>query len=366
MTANPVIFSREELPAGFIGCAQLNQPATLNSIGLEMIELLTAQLTAWKEDEACLAVYLTGAGERAFCAGGDIQALYHSMVQGTDYCQRFFSAEYRLDHLIRFFPRPVVCVGHGVIMGGGLGLLAGSSHRVVTAAAKVALPEITIGLFPDASTTFYLASMPRYLADFIALTGSRLSGQDAVMVGLADYVLAQGGIDQLLKDLKGLDWQADPQVNHSLLHAVLRSRNLEGEGNLAEVTAVLRRLEGLLAAQGPAAYLSALKREAGEATYLASAADNLASGCPVTAWIIREQLHRAVDMDYSSMLRMEFNIATACTVEGDFQEGVRALLIDKDRQPRWRFPDLEQVPPAQVAQHFAEVEPHPLQDLVDG
>lgn len=365
MTEAPVIFSETKVAAGFIGFMRLNQPALLNSLNLEMIQLLTARFLAWREDENCLAVYLSGSGDRAFCAGGDIQALYRSMLHGTDYCRRFFAAEYRLDHLIRFYPKPVICAGQGAVMGGGLGLMSGSSHRIVTPSSRIALPEITIGLFPDASATFYLAAMPGYLADFISLTGSRLTGLDAIQAGFADHLLAEDRLADLPEELWHLDWQRETEANRQLLDAELGGRNEAAESGLADLTPLLRELEGLLAAEGPAAYLAALEERAEESSYLQTAAQNLAAGCPVTAWVIREQLRRARDMDYSSMLRMEYDVATTCSEQGDFQEGVRALLIDKDRQPKWRFPELADVPAEQVARHFEEAAPHPLQDLTD-
>lgn len=365
MSEPPVLASKIQVPAGFIGWLELNQPGTLNSLSLEMIDLLAARLRTLQQDPDCLAVYLSGRGERAFCAGGDIQVLYHSMLQGTGYCREFFAKEYRLDHQLRFFPLPVICAGHGAVMGGGLGLMSGSGHRLVTPSSKVALPEITIGLFPDASATFYLASMPGYLADFIALTGSHLTGQDAVQAGFADTVLAEEELSRLPEYLQHLDWQKDPAANRQLLREAFRKMSITGKSNLEGMEERHKAMDGILASQGPAAYLAALKDQAGDNPYLQRAANNLASGCPVTAFLIQKQLQLAADMDYSSMLRMEFNMAVACSEMGDFQEGVRALLIDRDRQPKWRFPDLSYVPEDHINAHFAAVSPHPLQDLED-
>ena len=164
MTA-PVLF--EELTCGngkVVAMATLNVEKTLNSLSLEMIDLLTAQLVEWQSDDRISVVLFQGAGDRAFCAGGDIQALYQSMVEHpggpNPYAEAFFEREYRLDYLIHTYSKPVMVWGHGIVMGGGLGIFGGCSHRVATEKSRIALPEITIGLFPDAGASVFLGKMP--------------------------------------------------------------------------------------------------------------------------------------------------------------------------------------------------------------
>ncbi len=191
----PVLLREQRTASGHkIGFAPLNAEATLNSLSLAMIRLLASQLARWAEDEETVCVLLDGAGERAFSAGGDIQALYRSMVRNHEageevdpYAQTFFEAEYRLDHQLHTYPKPVLAWGSGIVMGGGLGLFSASTLRVVTQRARIAMPEITIGLFPDAGATRLLAGMARHQALFLALTASHMNAGDALRLGLATH-----------------------------------------------------------------------------------------------------------------------------------------------------------------------------------
>jgi enoyl-CoA hydratase/carnithine racemase len=202
---------------GHIAVATLNVPATLNSLDLTMVDALAVALAQWRNDPAVAMVYLRGAGDRAFCAGGDIQALYRSCKANQEarrrvdsYAEDFFEREYRLDFHLHTFPKPVLCFGHGVVMGGGLGLLAASRFRVVTPKSRVAMPEITIGLFPDAGGTTLLSAMPGSLGLFLGLTGTHFRGGDARALGLGTHLIADDAGPALEAALREL---ALPQGN---------------------------------------------------------------------------------------------------------------------------------------------------------
>ena len=213
--AAPVLF--EELTAANgrrIGIATLASEKTLHAISLEMVSLLTPQLQRWQADPGVAMVLLQAQGEKAFCAGGDLQQLYRSMcehhasperedIRANRYAAEFFEQEYRLDYLIHSFAKPILCWGHGIVMGGGIGLMAGCSHRVVTERSRLAMPEITIGLYPDVGGSWFLARMPGKTGVFLALTGANLNANDALFAGLADYRVAQSAkqsvIDALLE-----------------------------------------------------------------------------------------------------------------------------------------------------------------------
>ena len=203
-------FSRPSAGPGHIAVATLNVPATLNSLDLTMVDALAAALVQWRDDPAVAMVYLRGAGDRAFCAGGDIQALYRSCKANREagrrvdsYAEDFFEREYRLDYVLTF-PKPVLCFGHGVVMGGGLGLLAASRFRVVTPKSRVAMPEITIGLFPDAGGTTLLSAMPGSLGLFLGLTGTHFRGGDARALGLGTHLIADDAGPALEEALRGM------------------------------------------------------------------------------------------------------------------------------------------------------------------
>ena len=359
-----------------IGVVTLNAPKTLNSLTLEMIDLIDPQMRAWAADGAVVAVYLRGSGDRAFCAGGDIQALYHSMQANHDagsrvdhYAETFFEREYRLDHLIHRFPKPVLCFGTGVVMGGGLGLLSASSHRVVTETSRVAMPEITIGLFPDAGGTALLSSMPGALGLYLGLTGTHINGADALIAGLGRY-LVRSDVRATLEDaLVGLPWARDADADAQALDAALEVLDRDADG--VRPASPLAEHRGLIdAALGGVGddYAAAIAgvRSLPDGKWFDRGKTNLESGCPATAGIVVEQLDRARNLSLAEMFRMELVIGTHCARNRDFAEGVRALLIDKDGAPAWSVDGLDALARETVLGHFeAPWEENPLADLQD-
>ena len=194
MTENcQVLFREHEGTNGCrIGHATLNAEKSLNALTLDMVDQLYEKLNLWRDDPAIVAVVLDGAGERAFCAGGDIRRLRQSVIDSdygvNPYGEQFFAREYRLDYLIHRFGKPVLCWGSGIVMGGGIGLLAGASHRVVTQGSRLAMPEISIGLFPDVGAGWFLNRMPGKVGLFLGLTGLRMNAGDALFTGLGNSI----------------------------------------------------------------------------------------------------------------------------------------------------------------------------------
>jgi enoyl-CoA hydratase/carnithine racemase len=231
---SPVLFGTLTADNGRrIGMITLNAEKTLNALSLEMIDLITAQLEAWATDEGLAMVLLQAAGDKAFCAGGDLQNLYQSMlihhdstekddIRANPYARDFFDREYRLDYFIHTYPKPILCWGHGIVMGGGIGLMAGASHRVVTEKSRLAMPEIAIGLFPDVGGSYFLNRMPGKLGLFLALTGAMINTADAKFVQLADYAIAQVDKSKVLDELLRQPWGTTHDENSQLLDIVLR------------------------------------------------------------------------------------------------------------------------------------------------
>lgn len=219
MTA-PVLFEERAAANGMrFGIATLNSPQTLNGLSLEMVELLAARLDAWARDPGVALVVLQGAGEKAFCAGGDLHGLYRSMTENAGkgpwanaYARRFFELEYRLDYRIHTYPKPVLCWGHGIVMGGGIGLMMGASHRVVSEASRMAMPEVSIGLFPDVGGSWLLNRMPGRIGMFLALTGAQLNTADAFFAGMADFRLDHADWPKLLESLQDQPWAGQAQA----------------------------------------------------------------------------------------------------------------------------------------------------------
>ena len=352
-----------------VGVATLDVPATLNSLTLEMIDLLAERLGAWRDDESVAAVVVQGAGDRAFCAGGDIQALYRSMREAptgpNDYAMAFFSCEYRLNYMIHTYPKPMLAWGHGIVMGGGLGILGACSHRVGTETTRIALPEITIGLFPDAGATVYLARMESTLAHYMALTAAQLNAADAGRALLIDHLVPNGARDAVFEAIEATVWTGR-EDDAALLTQILMSLEDGAEFPPGKLAGQWPTLEAVFGGSPTLAeVMQRLELERDEHEWLAKAGDALVGGCPVTAHVIMEQIERARGMSIADMFRQELCLAMQCAVHPDFVEGVRALLIDKDRQSNWAYPRIADVPRDYVLAHFEGTweGAHPLADL---
>jgi enoyl-CoA hydratase/carnithine racemase len=350
-----------ELPTAngcVLGTLTLNVESSLNSLTLEMIRAMTAALSAWRSRDDIVAIVLTGRGPKAFCAGGDIQALYRSCVANQqarsevdDYARCFFTEEYQLNLLMHQYPKPLMTLGHGVVMGGGFGLLSASAFRVLTERSRLAFPEITIGLFPDAGGSWVLKQLPLAVAAFLGLTGSQLNARDALELGIGSHVIEHETREELVPQLAELPWSAGAnEANIARLGnflATLHKPPLQLPSEVETVPEWSVQLDDL------AATASALFALEGQSAWIDRGLQNLRKGCPTTAAIVLEQLRRVQHMTLAESFAMELSIATRCAQLPDFPEGVRALLIDKDGQPDWQYKQLTEVPNAHVLSHFS-------------
>ena len=352
----PVLFQTETTDCGhLIGIMTLNTPKSLNALSVEMCQLLSQQLEQWESDAQVVALVLKGAGDKAFCAGGDIRKLYDSMSTSTPlpnpYATEFFGSEYNLYRQMHFYPKPLILWGDGIIMGGGMGLMAGCSHRLVTERTRFAMPEVTIGLFPDASGSWFLQRMPAKTGLFLGLTGAMCNGNDALLANLAEYAVASSDYDAIIQGLKQSNWQVaagntDKCHNdsaHSIVSRALAAQpvaklpasklaqhwsaiqHLMNSGGLGDINALLQSDEALTQLDADFAADSWTQRAV--ATYR--------HGCPVTAALTYALYHKVTDLSLEQVLYLETNVAVHCAANPDFKEGVRALLIDKDRNPQW-------------------------------
>ena len=358
-----------DLAAGLcLAQAHLNAESTLNSLSLDMIEILEPALRAWQSDERVVAVVLSAAGDRAFSAGGDVQALYHSMVENhyrgervDDYPYDFFEREYRLDYLIHTYTKPVIALGHGIVMGGGLGLFGASNIRLVTERTRVAMPEVTIGLFPDAGATWLLRNLPEHIALFLGMTGSAVNAADVMALGLGTHAVTASAISQLPERLVELAWQGEADADAHLIAEFLAGIAPDElpEGNIHHVPKTLALQPEL------AAVVAQIRALQGQSAWIDKGLASMKSGCPSSVGIVHEQLLRSADLSLEECFRLEMTVATHCADNHDFMEGVRALLIEKDNTPVWQFGDLESLPHDYVISHFIEPWPvNPLHDLL--
>ncbi|RRJ85166.1 enoyl-CoA hydratase/isomerase family protein [Aestuariirhabdus litorea] len=370
----PVLF--ETRPAGDyqVAFATLNVEKALNALSLEMIDLLYGQLLSWEQDQRIACVVLQGAGEKAFCAGGDIRRLYESMCDDqqnrseSSYAVEFFSREYRLDYLIHGYSKPLICWGQGIVMGGGVGLMAGASHRVVTETTRLAMPEINIGLYPDVGGSWLLARMPGRLGKFLGLTASSLNAADAIFAGLADRFLNNSEHDALCDALCVEPWGADAVENRERVTRLLRRFEKSSLHNFPP--SALRTHYDLINRLMDHSTLqecleACLKLETDD-RWLQRAVQAFARGCPTSAHLVVEQIKRCRPLSLREVFQLELLVSVQCSRQGQFREGVRALLIDKDNQPHWQPATLDEVSSAWLQGFYAPLwdeDSHPLAQL---
>lgn len=371
-----VLFEEQVSASGHrVGIATLNSPQTLNGLSLEMCQALTERLQAWRQDPEIAVVLLRGAGEKAFCAGGDLHSLYRSMQENTSgdpwdnaYAREFFEVEYRLDYMIHTYPKPVVCWGSGIVMGGGVGLMMGASHRIVTETTRFAMPEISVGLFPDVAGTWMLSRLPGGIGTFLALTGAQLGASDCLHLGLADHTCSAEGQDALLAALTALSWDADASGHGAQLDDVLAGMRTD----LAQTPGPLQlHYTTLREACHQSDFARVCETIAAWATHtdpwLQRAARSFTAGAPGSARLAYTLLKRVRLMSLAEVFRQEYIVSLQCGVQGDFREGIRALLIDKDKSPQWNPGTHAEADAQWVERYFQIPWPtdtlHPLADL---
>ena len=365
-----VLFDAVDAAQGKLGRITLNVEATLNSLTLEMVDLLQAQLDAWAEDESIAAVFIDAAGEKAFCAGGDVQALHASAVETPggpcEYGETFFTREYRMNYTLHTYAKPLVCWGHGIVMGGGLGVMAGCSHRVVTEKTRIAMPEVTIALFPDVGGSWFLNHMPGNAGEFLALTGASINAADAIYTGIADRFISSDQKDAVLAELLAQSWTADAQANHALTRHVLRGFSEQSLAAMpaGQVEPHMASIASLCDGDSIHDVIDNITSLDTDDPWLSKARDSLAHGSKLAARWIDRQLYETRHSSLKEVFQAEIRLATHIIRHPEFAEGVRALLIDKDRNPAWSYPTSRDVPEDVLAGFFSEPWPtNPLADL---
>ncbi len=354
-----------------IGVITLNAPRTLNALTRDMVQAIQYRLDVWLLDPRIVLVWIESSQTKAFCAGGDVRALYVAGREKREgpaarFGEAFFTEEYRLDYTLHVFPKPVIGWGEGIVMGGGMGLLQGCRTRIVTESSRLAMPEISIALFPDVGASHFLHQVPRGLGRFLGLTGAPLGAADALWAGWADACLP-GTDRQVIKEgLTELRWSPSSEVNQLLIDAFLAGFTAEPElaragGPMAESADILAEL--VAADNTTVEVVNALSGFNSENRWLAGALDTLKAGSPLAACVIDQQWQRSDNLPLREIFLSELVLATNMVQSGEFYEGVRALLIDKDRRPRWQYRSVEEVPNAVVEAMF--VPPWALNPLAD-
>jgi enoyl-CoA hydratase len=323
----------------------LNRPQALNAITLDMAVTMTALLRSWASDPAVGAVLLDGAGERAFCAGGDIRALYDAAKSKDPLPEQFWSVEYKLNVLIARYPKPLIAIMDGVVMGGGVGLASHAAHRVVTERSAVAMPEVGIGFFPDVGASYPLARAPGATGTYLALTGHRIGAADAIYCGLADIHIAAARLSELAAVIAHCRTAQDVRARLGELSSA------PAQGDLAAAGAWIDPCYGGDTIEAIVGRLNAHTADAAQAALVA-----MRKASPTSLKVTLQNLREAASFErVEESFQQDYRIALACVAGHDFIEGIRAAIVDKDRNPAWRPDKLEDVTPEIVERHFKPV-----------
>ena len=306
-----------------IGRVTLNRPQALNALTHGMARGLDAKLIEWAEDDAIERVVVDAAGKRAFCAGGDIRDLHEVMLRGdTGFIETFYRDEYRLNHRIKTYPKPYAALIDGVVMGGGVGVSIHGSQRIFTENALFAMPECGIGFFPDVGATWFLPRMPGEIGMYLGLTGTRIGAADALYCGVATDYAPSGDLDAV-----GADPGPPPMAEHR------------------------DAIDRCFAGSSLEAIIQALEAEGGD--WAARTLALLAAKSPTSLKVACRQLRMGAGLDFAQAMAVEFRLCQRFCAQADFREGIRAAVIDKDRDPKWRPASLADVSEADIDAYFA-------------
>ncbi len=329
----------------YLGIIRLNRPKAINALTLEMTRGVAAALTDFETNDAATLVLLEGAGERGLCAGGDIRGLYDSAKAGGDLGPVFWREEYILNARIADYDKPYVAYMDGIVMGGGVGLAAHGRHRVVNEKTKVAMPEVGIGFFPDVGGTWLLSRAPGEIGTYFGLTGQTMNGADAIAAGFADVFIPSqdwAAVRAALSELHVCDDDGD-------VVAMLK-RHAAPAGN-APVAAQRDTIDRLFAHDSMDEIVKALENENTE--FSRATLDILKTKSPTSMVVALKLLRQArASSSLKECLQREYIAALQVFVSHDFREGVRAAVIDKDRNPKWQPARLDDVTPEIVARYF--------------
>ncbi len=333
--AEPLVIVEQR---GHLGVLTLNRPRAINALVPEMVDAMQAALDGWTSDDSVRCVLVSGAGDRGLCAGGDLQGMYRSARDRTDESISFWRDEYVLDHTIATYPKPVVAVMDGIVLGGGVGISAHASHRVVTERTSVGMPETRIGFVPDVGGPWLLAHAPGELGTHLALTVATADGADAIALGMADVLVPSDLLPELARALE----TGQPDDVLARLAVDVPASSLAAERAWIDaayagddVLAIVRRLRssGIEAAR--------------------AAADEIEARSPTAVTITLAALRRAATRpDLRAALDQDLAVSTHLVGVPDMAEGIRAQVIDKDRSPRWHPATLAEVDAATFAHLF--------------
>ncbi|MDF1686107.1 MAG: enoyl-CoA hydratase/isomerase family protein [Parvibaculaceae bacterium] len=326
---------------GVAGIITLNRPKALNALTLGMVRLIHPQLDAWARDDVISCVIIQGAGDRAFCAGGDIRALHDWGKAGDRQQIDLFAEEYRMNTAIKEFSKPFVALMDGINMGGGVGLSVHGSHRIATERLLFAMPETGIGLFPDVGGTYFLPRCPGEVGMYLGLTGARIKAADAMYAGIADSYVPSERLETLIAALcSGTD------VDEAIA-------SVHEEPEVAPLRAIRTEIDTHFGLGSVEAILSSLAAAGSE--WCLKMVSTIESKSPLSTLVTFDQIRAGADLDFRACMGLEFRLTNRFMAAPDFYEGVRAVVIEKDQAPKWQPASLGAVRDDQVAAYFASL-----------
>ncbi len=327
------------------GRLTLNRPKALHALTLEMCEQMIAALLAWRDDADVVAVMIDHRGERGFCAGGDIRQIAEGGRGDGGGARAFFLAEYRLNHLLFVYPKPIVAIMDGVTMGGGVGISAPARYRIATERTVFAMPETGIGLFPDVGGGWFLPRLPGETGVWLGLTGARLKAADCILLGLATHYVEAARIEALKAALL-----QTPEAIDIVLTAIA------GDAGPPPLAQVQDHIDRLFAGDRVETILEALAADGSD--WAAAQLAVLKTKSPQALKVTLRQLRRGrAQASFAEEMAVEFRLAVRICRRPDFQEGVRAVIVDKDNAPRWNPPTLAEVDDDLLDALFAPLPP---------
>ena len=364
----------EAVVVGSVGLITLQRPKALNALTLDMVRALDSHLRAWQADEGVFAVVIRGSDKNGpfghFCAGGDIRFFHDAALSGDAALDAFFTEEYALNYLIHTYQKPYIALMDGVVMGGGMGISQGASLRVVTPHSKLAMPETNIGLFPDVGGGFFLSRLPGHTGEWLALTGHVIGAADAIALGLADCCIERSSLPVLWEELRETPFQTPEAVQRWVAvkasptpesHILTHGPWIDAVFSAPSVREIMARLSEMSQSVDPA-----------EAEWASSVHTQLSARSPLMLHVVLEQVRRARQLSLADDLAMERVMVHQCFylrpgAASETVEGVRALAVDKDHQPKWNPARIEDVTPEMVAAFFESPwtpEVHPMVGLL--
>ncbi|MFJ3487245.1 enoyl-CoA hydratase/isomerase family protein [Pseudomonas sp. NPDC090202] len=334
-----------------IGHITLNRPQGLNAIDLDMVRTLQQQLDAWASDDNVYAVVLRGAGEKAFCAGGDIRALYDSFKHGKTEHQTFFVEEYALDLTLHHYRKPVMALMDGFVLGGGMGLAQGVDLRVVTERSRLAMPEVAIGYFPDVGGSYFLPRVPGELGIYLGVTGVQIKAADALYCGLADWHLPSTQLPELDRQLDSLKWSLTPLKDMQGVLAKIGVQQLP-DAPLAELRPAIDHFFAL--PDIPSIIEQLLEVTVADThRWAVDTANLMQTRSPLAMAVTLELLRRGRHLPLEACFDLELHLDRQWFERGDLIEGVRALIVDKDKKPHWNPSSVQGLNAEHVASFFS-------------